>query len=117
MKYVRTKDGRIAEIKENMVVKVSDDATRLVYKNKPHIYVLNGNDDILKQDNNSLIGFKFVGKQEIYYYNLRNMSIPDYVKCLCQRYKDLISTGIIERELKPFVKSIENSLNYTDLVF
>lgn len=70
-----------------------------------------------KQDNNSLIGFKFVGKQEIYYYNLRNMSIPDYVKCLCQRYKDLISTGIIERELKPFVKSIEISLNYTDLVF
>lgn len=30
---------------------------------------------------------------------------------------NLISTGIIERELKPFVKSIENSLNYTDLVF
>lgn len=49
MRYIRTKDGKIAEIKENMVVKVSDDAIRLVYKNKPHICVLNGNDDILKQ--------------------------------------------------------------------
>lgn len=49
MRYVRTKDGRIAEIKENMIVKVSDDATRLVYKNKPHICVLDGDDDIFKQ--------------------------------------------------------------------
>jgi hypothetical protein len=48
-KYIRTKDGRIAEIKENMLVKVSDDATRLVYKKEPHICVLNGNDDIIKQ--------------------------------------------------------------------
>ena len=49
MKYIRTKDGRIAEIKENMIVKVCDDATRLVYKKEPYICVLNGNDDILKQ--------------------------------------------------------------------
>ena len=47
--YKNKKDGKIAEIKENMVVKVNDDAIRLVYENKPHICVLNGNDDILKQ--------------------------------------------------------------------
>ena len=51
MRYIRTKDGKIAEIKENMVVKVSDDAIRLVYKNKPHICVLDSDDDILKQAN------------------------------------------------------------------
>lgn len=49
MKYIRTKDGRIAEVKENMVVKVCDDATRLVYKEKPYICVLNGDDDIIYQ--------------------------------------------------------------------
>lgn len=49
MKYIRTKDGRIAEIKENMVVRACDDATRLVYKEEPYICVLNGDDDILKQ--------------------------------------------------------------------
>lgn len=48
-KYIRTKDGRIAEIKENMIIKVSDDTTRLVYKKEPNICVLNGNDDIINQ--------------------------------------------------------------------
>lgn len=49
MKYIRTKDGRIAEIKENMIIKVCDDATRLVYKKQPYICVLHGDDDIIKQ--------------------------------------------------------------------
>ena len=48
MKYIRTKDGRIAEIKDNMIVKQSD-VLRLVYKDKPYICVLCGNDEILKQ--------------------------------------------------------------------
>ena len=49
MKYIRTKDGRIAEIKKNMVVRVCDDATRLVYKDRPYSCVLTGDDDIFKQ--------------------------------------------------------------------
>ena len=50
-KYIRTKDGRITEIKENMVVK-GDDVARLVYKEKPYLCVLNGDDEILKQADN-----------------------------------------------------------------
>lgn len=49
MRYIRTKDGRIAEIKENMIIRVFDDATRLVYKDRPYSCVLTGDDDILKQ--------------------------------------------------------------------
>ena len=48
MKYIRTKDGRIAEIKDNMFVKQSD-VLRLVYKNKPYVCVINGDDEIIKQ--------------------------------------------------------------------
>lgn len=47
-KYIRTTDGRIAEIKDNMFVKQSD-VLRLVYKDKPYICVLNGDDEIIKQ--------------------------------------------------------------------
>ena len=50
-KYIRTKDGRIAEIKDNMFVKQSD-VLRLVYKDKPYICVLNGDDEIIKQADN-----------------------------------------------------------------
>ena len=49
-KYVRTIDGRIAEIKDNMII-TQGDVLRLVYKDKPYICVLNGNDEIIKQAN------------------------------------------------------------------
>ena len=48
--YIRTKDGRIAEVKENMVIKrCSENVLRLVYKDNRSICVLSGNDDIIKQ--------------------------------------------------------------------
>lgn len=49
MRYIVTKDGRIAEIKETMFVKQCEDGKRLVYKDSPFICVLYGNDTILKQ--------------------------------------------------------------------
>lgn len=51
--YIRTKDGRIAEVKENMAIKrCSENVLRLVYKDNQSICVLNGNDDIIKQSEN-----------------------------------------------------------------
>ena len=48
--YIRTKDGRIAEVKENMTIKrCSENVLRLVYKDNRSICVLSGNDDIIKQ--------------------------------------------------------------------
>ena len=48
--YIRTKDGRIAEVKENMAIKrCSENVLRLVYKDNRSICVLNGNDDIIKE--------------------------------------------------------------------
>ena len=48
--YIRTKDGRIAEVKENMAIKrCSENVLRLVYKDNRSICVLTGNDDIIKQ--------------------------------------------------------------------
>lgn len=48
--YIRTKDGRIAEVKENMTIKrCSENVLRLVYKDNRSICVLSGNDDIVKQ--------------------------------------------------------------------
>lgn len=48
--YIRTKDGRIAEVKENMAIKrCSENVLRLVYKDNQSICVLNGNDDIVNQ--------------------------------------------------------------------
>ena len=48
--YIRTKDGRIAEVKENMAIKrCSEKVLRLVYKDNRSICVLTGNDDIIKQ--------------------------------------------------------------------
>ena len=48
--YIRTKDGRIAEVKENMAIKrCSENVLRLVYKDNRSICVLNGNDDITKE--------------------------------------------------------------------
>jgi len=56
MKYIRTKDGRIAEIKDNMIVKettieiINQKGLRLVYKDRPYVCVLNGSEDyIVKQ--------------------------------------------------------------------
>lgn len=49
MKYIRTKDGRVAEVKDNMIVRQCDDAARLVYKDRPFVCVLSGNDDIEKE--------------------------------------------------------------------
>ena len=51
--YIRTKDGRIAEVKENMTIKrCSENVLRLVYKDNRSICVLNGNDDIINQSEN-----------------------------------------------------------------
>lgn len=51
MKYIRTIDGRIAEIKEDMFVKQSD-VLRLCYKDRPFVSVLQGDgDEVIKQDN------------------------------------------------------------------
>ena len=51
--YIRKKDGRIAEVKENMTIKrCSEGVLRLVYKDNRSICVLNGNDDIVKQSEN-----------------------------------------------------------------
>lgn len=48
--YIRTKDGRIAEVKENMAIKrCSENVLRLVYKDNRSICVLHGNDDITKE--------------------------------------------------------------------
>ena len=48
--YIRTKDGRIAEVKENMAIKrCSENVLRLVYKDNRSICVLSGNDDITKE--------------------------------------------------------------------
>lgn len=52
MSYIRTKDGRVAEVKDNMIVRQCDDATRLVYKDRPFVCVLRGNDDIEKEAEN-----------------------------------------------------------------
>lgn len=50
MNYIRTIDGRIAEVKENMTIKrCSKNVLRLVYKDNRSICVLNGNDDIVNQ--------------------------------------------------------------------
>ena len=76
--YIRTKDGRIAEVKENMTIKrCSENVLRLVYKDNRSICVLNGNDDIVKQaDTIEELCDEYVGYFEIfnrsYYFIYKN---------------------------------------------
>ena len=76
--YIRTKDGRIAEVKENMVIKrCSENVLRLVYKDNRSICVLTGNDDIIKQSENlEELCDEFVGYFECfnisYYFIYKN---------------------------------------------
>ena len=53
MKYIRTKDGRIAEIKDNMFVKQSD-VLRLVYKDRPYTCVLRGDEDYIIKETDTI---------------------------------------------------------------
>lgn len=79
-RYIRTKDGRIVEIKDNMVVKQSD-VLRLVYKDRPYICVLNGNDEIVNQaDNIEELIDEFIlcvnnGKNNYHYCKSLNVAI------------------------------------------
>lgn len=77
MKYIRTKDGRIAEVKDNMFVKQSD-VLRLVYKDSPCICVLQGEDEIIAQADtpeelcdgfyNDILGEGIFNFDELYMY-------------------------------------------------
>ena len=83
--YIRTKDGRIAEVKENMVIKrCSENVLRLVYKDNRSICVLSGNDDIIKQaDTIEELCDEFVGYFECFnrsYYFVYEKSYDELKK-------------------------------------
>ena len=83
MRYIRTKNGRIIEIEENMIVKVYDGVPRLVYKINPMICVLDSDDDILKQAN-----------------TIEELICDDDILYLYDLYPDAVL--VVEGKIKPF---------------
>lgn len=83
MRYIRTKNGRIIEIEENMIVKVYDGVPRLVYKINPMICVLDSDDDILKQAN-----------------TIEELICDDDILYLYDLYPDVVL--VVEGNIKPF---------------
>ena len=90
MKYIRTKDGRIAKIEDNMLVKNN---TRLVYKDKPYIAVLNGDDEIIAQ--------------------------ADTIEELCDEFRELFpkykGNEIVGYEPEKWVYSVSDKRFYNDI--
>lgn len=84
MKYIRTKDGRIAEIKDNMIVKettieiINQKGLRLVYKDRPYVCVLNGSEDYIVNQADTIeeLCDEFVSVRDNYHDHWDNFEEP-----------------------------------------